>query len=226
MESNTNSNHEDQDPYSVFKDVSETSSIMEKEVKKEEENLKNLIGNDIINQYLNNAFSGYSLEGEKEIKKEEEAMNYLQQLDASSKQEIIDNRESLKNRIQQLRDGSFRNKMIPIVIPETVKKMTDFPKTNSLKTKNYPAKQETAVDEDLLDLITNNKDIMGLPSKGEGNKKEEEFTVTLRVPQSVHSKLTKMVIQRSADTGEILNKSSYLRLLIEKDFKERTKIQF
>lgn len=126
--------------------------------------------------------------------------------------------ELLKSRaelINKLRSGEKREQMVPLAIPEEVKKIKDFPTTRSLKRESIKANAEE------LDLIS-----FGTSVKDKTAEKEEEFTVTLRVPKSVHDKLTKMVIQRSSDTGEILNKSSYLRLLIEKDFKERTRIQF
>lgn len=115
--------------------------------------------------------------------------------------------------INSLRSGEKRDRMVPLAIPEAVENMRRFPKTkDTLKSRI----KEKAADE--LDLMS-----FGTSVKDKNAEKEEEFTVTLRVPKSVHDKLTKMVIQRSSDTGEILNKSSYLRLLIEKDFKERTK---
>ncbi len=91
--------------------------------------------------------------------------------------------------------------------------MKSFPKPSTVA-KTHGENPSAKIDEDLLDFLPKEE------------KQKGDFTVTLRVPKSVHDKLTKMVIQRSADTGEILNKSTYLRLLIEKDFKERTKIPF
>ncbi len=114
--------------------------------------------------------------------------------------------------INSLRSGEKRDRMVPLAIPEAVENMRKFPRTKD----TLKSRVKTAADE--LDLTS-----FGSSVRDKNAEKEEEFTVTLRVPKSVHDKLTKMVIQRSSDTGEILNKSSYLRLLIEKDFKERTK---